>query len=143
MIFFLFLGQLQKLIHGNSQLEHVCKCAETDTCAKAQMCNCDVSTPNWAKDQVVLTNKSMLPVMAVTYGPLTYYWEKMKFTVGPLLCSGISYSFVKNIYDELVGKETDGRLENFRIKILCFANNFSTQSVFFLKKQLFFFSIFF
>jgi hypothetical protein len=88
----LFSGEQQNLIHGNSTKDHFCKCAETSSCTNVfgsnNVCNCDAKTPDWARDEVVTINKKHLPMTGLTYGPITEDWQTMKFSVGPLKCSG-------------------------------------------------------
>jgi hypothetical protein len=52
------------------------------------VCNCDAKTPAWARDEVVIIKKKHLPMTGLTYGPITEDWQTMKFSVGPLKCSG-------------------------------------------------------
>jgi hypothetical protein len=88
----LFSGEQQNMIHGNSTKDHFCKCAETSSCTNVfgsnNVCNCDAKTPDWARDEVVTINKKHLPMTGLTYGPITEDWQTMKFSVGPLKCSG-------------------------------------------------------
>ena len=63
-----------------------------DSCAvKAYKCNCDANDSVMRSDEGYLTDKSKLPVTEVQFGDATSP-EKGWFTVGPLICSGQSFS---------------------------------------------------
>ena len=61
------------------------------TCAKSAMfepiCNCDTVGVNLV-DVGVLTDKEALPVTSLNYGGALTQISSIKYTLGPLVCSG-------------------------------------------------------
>ena len=92
-MFLIFAGTPQYFFDGDHRNEHVCSCAEDDSCLSNEVttfpCNCDANLPIWAQDIGYITAKDLLPITQVFYGPLLYDSEKANFTLGRLRCSGI------------------------------------------------------
>ena len=88
----IFVGTPQYFFDGDHRNEHVCSCAEDDSCLSNEVtifpCNCDANLPIWAQDIGDITAKDLLPITEVFYGPLLYDSEKANFTLGRLRCSG-------------------------------------------------------
>ena len=87
-----FTGNPKYFFNGNYVNEHICACGETDSCLSNGItetdCNCDSNLPIWASDDGLITNKELLPITGVFYGPLLYQSEHANFTIGRLRCSG-------------------------------------------------------
>ena len=48
--------------------------------------NCDERKPFLVTDTDEITDKEKLPILGITYGPLTHEAEKMTISIGPLIC---------------------------------------------------------
>ena len=79
----IFVGTPQYFFDGDHRNEHVCSCAEDDSCLSNEVttfpCNCDANLPIWAQDIGYITAKDLLPITQVFYGPLLYDSEKANF----------------------------------------------------------------
>ena len=52
--------------------------------------NCDDRKPFLVTDTDEITDKEKLPILGITYGPLTHEAEKMTISIGPLICKPAS-----------------------------------------------------
>ncbi len=89
----LLAGNPRYFFDGNHIGEHICACAEDQTCLDIggvqNVCNCDAKQPEWFDDNGVITAKEILPITGFAYGPLDFDAEQANFTIGRLKCSGI------------------------------------------------------
>ncbi len=92
MIGLYLLGNQQYFFNGNHVGEHVCSCAEDNSClgngGSPNDCNCDANQPDWVQDSGEITAKDFLPITGFAYGPLEFDIEQANFTIGRLRCSG-------------------------------------------------------
>ncbi len=82
----------QIFFDGNAEDVHVCSCFEDESCVNqndlGNTCNCDADLPETFVDDGKIEAKDLLPIKAVTYGPLEYPLQSLIFTVGDLVCEG-------------------------------------------------------
>ncbi len=65
-----------------------CACGIDGSCAvSSRQCNCDADDEVWRKDEGFVTKKVDLPIVAVTAGDTGSTFEKLYYTVGPLMCT--------------------------------------------------------
>ena len=48
--------------------------------------NCDFKNPEKFSDVATITQKDLLPITSVSYGPITYELQAANATIGPLIC---------------------------------------------------------
>ena len=77
--------------------------------------NCDERKPFLVTDSDEITNKEKLPILGISYGPLTHEAEKMTISIGPLVCKAAvgeqKYSVEKHL------KELEVRVNDTIAKI--------------------------
>ena len=82
----LFPGRNHYHFHGNDSSEHVCKCAEDNTCP---LTGCNCNRFGSAQDTGIIRTRD-LPIQSISYGPLLQgEGSKIKIQVGDLKCSGL------------------------------------------------------
>ena len=71
-----------------------CACGLNGTCAsKSNGCNCDINDYVWREDSGLLTNKSHLPVIQLSFGDTGDSGEIGYHTLGKLKCWGMECEF--------------------------------------------------
>ncbi|XP_078542364.1 neurexin-4-like [Lissotriton helveticus] len=85
-------GQKVNSWGGASTNSGKCACGEKGTCALGlRTCNCDANDGVWRKDEGLLTDKSTLPIQAISFGGTQGVPVEMAFhSLGKLRCSGNS-----------------------------------------------------
>jgi len=63
--------------------------------------NCDERKPFLVTDTDEMIDKEKLPILGITYGPLTHEAEKMTVSIGPLVCEPDNDAQEYNIEDQL------------------------------------------
>ena len=48
--------------------------------------SCNNQLQEWQQDSQLITEKSKLPIMKINYGPMKYESQKVRITIGPLIC---------------------------------------------------------
>ena len=61
--------------------------------------NCDFKNPEKFSDVATITQKNLLPIISVSYGPITYELQAANATIGPLIC------YPWNMLDQVVENE--------------------------------------
>ena len=76
-----------------------CQCSIESNCSQAphmyadSICNCDTMYSN-SVDEGVLSSKSALPVMKLSYGGSFSKYSSILYFIGPLICTGRIISFI-------------------------------------------------
>lgn len=81
-------GNPQHFWHGNDPNDQRCQCGFEGSCPT--MCNCNQKLPDWSIDTGIISAKSLLPVTAFQYGPLSDEMKKARVTFSSLKCSGLA-----------------------------------------------------
>ncbi len=65
-----------------------CACGITGSCAgsSSSKCNCDANDKVWRSDEGYVIKKDVLPITSIAVGDTGASYEKLVYTVGPLLC---------------------------------------------------------
>ena len=76
-----------------------CQCSFDENCSKTPnidpVCNCD-SLGVGLIDDGNLTDKDALPVKVLKYGGAVTPFSKIKYILGPLVCSGKAWMWIKS-----------------------------------------------
>ena len=74
---------------GGASVSGKCACGMTNSCAKPSLaCNCDSNDYVWREDSGLLTDKTKLPVVQLSFQDLSPNNEKGYHTLGKLKCYG-------------------------------------------------------
>ncbi|XP_078373693.1 uncharacterized protein LOC144657247 isoform X5 [Oculina patagonica] len=85
-------GDGEKMTYrGGATYGNRCACGMTNSCANPNRpCNCDKNDYTWREDNVLLTNKTHLPVSQLKFGDTGHDGEEGYHTLGKLECNGIN-----------------------------------------------------
>jgi hypothetical protein len=65
--------------------------------------NCDFKNPEKFSDVATITQKDLLPITSVSYGPITYEFQVANATIGPLICNPLESQW--NMFDQVIENE--------------------------------------
>ena len=65
--------------------------------------NCDFKNPEKFSDVATITQKDLLPITSVSYGPITYEFQVANATIGPLICYPLESQW--NMFDQVIENE--------------------------------------
>ena len=76
--------------NNTDQIFGDCECQKQNNChasTERNVCNCDASPSvlGWQEDKIIITNRTILPIIGFKYGFLR---GRAKFSIGKLFCKG-------------------------------------------------------